>query len=640
MMHRILVVLAVLLLAKPASAFCGFYVAGADAPLYADATQVVLMREGTRTVLSMQIDYKGPPQDFAMVVPVPVVLQKENVKTLAREVFTRVDHLSAPRLVEYWEQDPCQKEGARGEGIGLGNIGTLGHGSGVGTGMGFGSSVTIEAKFEVGEYQILILSAKDAADLDGWLKENGYKIPNGAEPYFKPYIQAGSKFFVAKVDVSKVKIEDGLAHLSPLRFHYDSEKFELPVRLGLVNSAGTQDLIVHVLAPDKRYEVANYPNVTIPTNLDVAESARARFGEFYAALYDRTVEEHPKAVVTEYAWPSSSCDPCPGGSSGLGNDDLYTLGADVLPSTSKNTGAIAPLITAEMPDVRGSLPKEVILRLVRSNLGRARLCYERGLSKNPQLAGKVSVKFTIGQDGAVKTATNSGGDLPDKDTAACIARTVQSMSFPSPEKGDVDVTQSWKLSPTGGATMRGPNLPQFVLTRLHARYAKDSLGADLVFKEAPAIVGGREWRTEGGLEQGSKPSPANSFQARYAIRHAWPGPVDCPEPKRGVWGGRWPNADGGVADFVPPAAATNLAYAPRGKLDLSTILDKSTATIAAAGPRPIDAGDPAPSPAPAKASKCGCDVPGSAGALDLSAIGAFLVGAAALVRRLLCSRSR
>src|SRR5579863_8446732 len=90
--------------APDARAFCGFYVSGADARLTNNATQVVLMREGTRTVLSMQNGYQGPPQNFAMVVPVPVVLQKENVKTLAREVFDRVDQLSAPRLVEYWEQ--------------------------------------------------------------------------------------------------------------------------------------------------------------------------------------------------------------------------------------------------------------------------------------------------------------------------------------------------------------------------------------------------------------------------------------------------------------------------------------------------------------------------------------------------------
>src|SRR5580658_8555263 len=99
-------VVAVLGSRTDARAFCGFYVSGADARLTNNATQVVLMRDGTRTVLSMQNGYQGPPQDFAMVIPVPVVLQKENVKTLERGVFDRIDKLTAPRLVEYWEQDP------------------------------------------------------------------------------------------------------------------------------------------------------------------------------------------------------------------------------------------------------------------------------------------------------------------------------------------------------------------------------------------------------------------------------------------------------------------------------------------------------------------------------------------------------
>ncbi|HTJ47729.1 MAG TPA: DUF2330 domain-containing protein, partial [Kofleriaceae bacterium] len=101
--------LAVTLVLAPraARAFCGFYVDGAGTKLFNNATQVVLMRDGTRTVLAMQNNYQGPPEAFAMVVPVPVVLQKGDVKTLDRAIFDRVDALDAPRLVEYWEQDPC-----------------------------------------------------------------------------------------------------------------------------------------------------------------------------------------------------------------------------------------------------------------------------------------------------------------------------------------------------------------------------------------------------------------------------------------------------------------------------------------------------------------------------------------------------
>ena len=50
-----------------ARAFCGFYVGGAGTKLFNDATQVVLMREGTRTVLSMQNDYKGTWRQRAVI---------------------------------------------------------------------------------------------------------------------------------------------------------------------------------------------------------------------------------------------------------------------------------------------------------------------------------------------------------------------------------------------------------------------------------------------------------------------------------------------------------------------------------------------------------------------------------------------
>ncbi len=223
----------------PAEAFCGFYIDQGGKKLFNDATQVVLMRKGTRTVLSMQNAYRGPVEDFAMVVPVPVVLGEDDVKTLPADVFDRVDVMGSPRLVEYWEQDPCG--------------GGYGYGRGKGAKMPTSASadraerksaddlgVTVEAKFEVGEYQIVILSAKESTGLDTYLRQEGYKIPDKAEAALRPYVEGGMKFFVAKVDPDKVKFDGKRAMLSPLRFHYDSESFDLPVRLGMINSAGSR----------------------------------------------------------------------------------------------------------------------------------------------------------------------------------------------------------------------------------------------------------------------------------------------------------------------------------------------------------------------------------------------------------------
>ncbi|MGF1466822.1 MAG: DUF2330 domain-containing protein [Sandaracinaceae bacterium] len=312
-------------IAAPASAFCGFYVSGAGADLYNQATVVVLMRDGTRTVLSMRNAYEGPPEDFAMVVPVPVVLQEDNVKTLPEEVFARVDQLAAPRLVEYWEADPCTPPIPPPEPMPMAMAeAPMDAEADEGGSLG----VTIEAQFEVGEYDIVILSARDSSGLDTWLRREGYRIPEGAEPVLRPYVAQGTKFFVAKVDVERVTFRGGRALLSPLRVHYEAEAFALPIRLGLINSRGVQDLLVHVLARGQRYEVANYGNVTIPTNILVNDSVRDSFGTFYNALFDRLLEENPGSVVTEYSWDASGCDPCP--TPALDASELATLGLDVV----------------------------------------------------------------------------------------------------------------------------------------------------------------------------------------------------------------------------------------------------------------------------------------------------------------------
>ena len=508
-----------LFVAGPSEAFCGFYVSSADTKLTANASQVVVMREGTRTVLSMQNDYEGPLTSFAMVVPVPVTLQKENVKTLSRELFTRIDELDAPRLVEYWERDPCVSPNdivTDTKGPGAGALRPKAGRAAAPPDLG----VVIEAQFAVGEYEIVILGAKDSAGLDAWLRQAGYKIPDGSEPFLRPYVQAGSKFFVARVDATKVKMENGRATLSPLRFHYDSPDLSVPIRLGLVNSSGTQDLIVHVLGRGKRYEVANYPNVTIPTNLDVSEETKGAFGTFYAALFDRSIAKTPNAVVTEYAWDAGTCDPCP--SPPLTDRELVTLGADVLPSVASE---------AQLVDT-----------------------------------------------GFLKALGGEGGAAPRPN-----ARKYYGLGT------------------------------SFVLTRLHARYTRESLGSDLQLREAPPLQGGRETRGANGaldsvhlVAEGEE----NTFQGRYAVRHPWTGPIACEKPVRGEWGGPPNGIDNGR-----PKLATGLAYAPRGKVQLASFLrsDKGALDVQATGASPSSVrtfsppGAPSGAPPAAKSASClGC----------------------------------
>jgi len=342
MFSRISTLLALLTAAPAAHAFCGFFVAGSDAKLSNNASQVVLLRNGGRTVMTMSNNYQGPPENFAMVVPVPVVLQKSDVKTLPADVFDHIDSLSAPRLVEYWEQDPCWVERYERE-MKKGGIARPKASRRSTADEDDSLGVKVEAQFVVGEYEIVILSAKEATGLDKWLRLNKYTIPKGAAEALAPYVREQMKFFVAKVDIKKVKHDaHGLVVLSPLRFGFESHELRLPVRLGLLNADGKQDLLVYILHPTKRFEVANYPNVFIPTNLDVADQVRNAFPAFYAELFDQTLAKvNNKAVVTEYAWQTSGCDPCP--TPPLQPRDLATLGADQFgPGDSADDPAAPP----------------------------------------------------------------------------------------------------------------------------------------------------------------------------------------------------------------------------------------------------------------------------------------------------------
>ena len=607
--------LATLLSAGDASAFCGFYVSESGQKLENEASQVVLMRVGTRTILSMQNAYKGPVESFAMVVPVPVVLQKENVKTLARDLLEKVEQLDAPRLVEYWEQDPCA-QGGRGEGIGLGNIGAIGHGAGSGTGFGFGGHVEVHARFSVGEYDVVILGADDSGALEAWLHDHHYAIPAGASAVLRPYVQAASKFFVAKVDPRKVKFEGGRAILSPLRVHYDSETFSLPVRLGLLNSAGMQDLVVHVLAPGTRYEVANYANVTIPTNLDVAESTKGQFAAFYASLFDRITTQNPRAVVTEYAWQSSTCDPCPGPT--LDGDDIQTLGGDVAP-----TGSGALRLSFDSSVSSGPLAPEVVNRISRRYHPRFTACFPADAKETT-----VTAAWTIDADGSVTGLPTVAG-ATDEGMRTCIAKALMGISFPKPESPGkthastaIHVAHESTLTPTS-----------MVLTRLHMRYSKEMLGDDLVFKVAAPIAGGREFLVGEGdagtrLEQGSRSATTNNFQARYAIRHPWTGKLECEHPVRGIWGGP---TDG---TYASPQAATKTAFAPRGSVQLASFLtEQASREIGlASSPAPSSSAAPATSATSAASARSG----GCSGcALGDSGEGAPFVGVGALAAALL-----
>ncbi len=293
---------------EPAWAFCGFYVSKADSNLYNQTSQVIIAREGDRTLLTMANDYQGEVKDFALVVPVPVVIKKEQVNIGDPQIINRLDSFSAPRLVEYFDANPCDirafDEAVPQPAPASASLeaGKVERNNALG--------VTIEEQFSVGEYDILILSAKESNGLETWLRQNGYQIPSGASTVLQPYIRQQMKFFVAKVNLKEYAKSD-FQTLRPLMIAYESAKFMLPIRLGMVNAKGEQDLIVYLLSPQGQTELTNYRTVQIPSDVDIPEFVEPEFSKFYQAMFTHSYRQEGKKVAfVEYAWNMSNCDPC------------------------------------------------------------------------------------------------------------------------------------------------------------------------------------------------------------------------------------------------------------------------------------------------------------------------------------------
>ncbi len=303
-----------------AFAFCGFYVAKADTKLFNKSSKVALMRDGDRTVMTLANDYQGELKEFAMVVPVPVVLEEGQIHVTDNAIIDHLDAYTSPRLVEYFDGDPCAlydeiivtattspKAGAEERRKGDDALG-----------------VTVEAEYTVGEYDIQILSAKESGGLATWLTQNGYKLPDGAAATLQSYIRQGTKFFVAKVNLDE-QAKTGLKYLRPLQIAFESPRFMLPIRLGTVNADGKQELFVFALTRGGRVETTNYRTVKLQSNMDIPIYVKDEFGEFYKAMFAQQVErENENAVMLEYAWDMNWCDPC--AADPLSSDELRELG--------------------------------------------------------------------------------------------------------------------------------------------------------------------------------------------------------------------------------------------------------------------------------------------------------------------------
>ncbi len=301
----------------PAGAFCGTYVGSPGVNLTNKTSQVIIARQETRTTLTLANDYEGAAQEFAMLIPVPEILEEDDIKTVRPELFQRFDDYTAPRLVRYecedfsWDEQMDGDADADADGD-------------VDADAGGAPRVIVEAEYSVGIYEIVILSADESGALLTWLDANGYGVDASAESLLAEYIDSGAYFFAAKVGLQQAGEGE---FLEPLQFGYRSDVFSLPIRLGTLNSPGEQDVVMYIVTDEDagKVGVSNYPQMTIEDECMVdawnASDMEAHYGERFENAF---AQESGAGWLVEYAWATSWCDPC--SAEPPSNDELSEAG--------------------------------------------------------------------------------------------------------------------------------------------------------------------------------------------------------------------------------------------------------------------------------------------------------------------------
>lgn len=245
-----------------ARAFCGTYVGSPGEELHNRTSQVVIARQGDFTTLTLVADYEGDAADFALLLPVPESLSAGDVRVVDPAVIDRLDQYSTPRLVKYECDDAltfthqlgCLGCGAKSATGYYGNYtGDIVLSAAAGT-------VTVEAAFQVAEYDVVLLGAQGADGLYTWLDDNGFAVPPGGEDILQDYIDEGVHFLAAKIHLPD-EPSGASTRLSPLQLRYQSEAFGLPLRIGTISARDEQEVVIYaitdVTAGD--VQITNFP---------------------------------------------------------------------------------------------------------------------------------------------------------------------------------------------------------------------------------------------------------------------------------------------------------------------------------------------------------------------------------------------
>lgn len=278
------------LLSTPSTSHaCGGCFAPVGSPSVVTAHRIAIAANDEETMLWDQFEYRGQPEDFVWVLPVPGS-QEVDVELASNAFFTALQEESAITL--------------QGPFVGGGGGSSRG-GIGCGEAAGFAADgsaaedreVIIYNEEVVGPYETVVIGSESEDSLISWLRDAGYAIPDELMPIIAWYIERESSFLVLRLSPG-----EGIQRMQPVRVSWPAGTPTLPLRMIAAGVAGAVSLELFVLG-DQRYAAANFANGEIDRD-ELSVDLATNVFNYDDLAAQALAEDGGRVWLTEFAAPA------------------------------------------------------------------------------------------------------------------------------------------------------------------------------------------------------------------------------------------------------------------------------------------------------------------------------------------------
>ncbi len=273
-----------------------------------NTTRIVLAWDNAgHAVLTVDLGAPRQADGQALLLPIPGEIETREIEAGDLAVLERLDAITAPRLTEISETDPCARPPRTVPLPPLGKETPLVH-----------QTTNIS-----GGYDVRILAPARSEDIEKLLSDSHYYLSPAVRTILASYLKQKMQFILVRI-AEKPTGTRPPTRIQPLKISYKTQNFMLPIRLG--DTQDLNDILLFTLTRHGRVEPANYITTKLKIDVELPLFVRHDFPGFYQAMFDRANRgDAPHSVLLEYAGGGEDCPSCPVPS--LNASDLRGLGA-------------------------------------------------------------------------------------------------------------------------------------------------------------------------------------------------------------------------------------------------------------------------------------------------------------------------